>query len=166
HYGSLCQYRTDQFGFSLEILLTVDHSNSNLVQKPVEDYDETFSYISKWSIGVLSINRAENTKHMKTSAPLSKTNIKFTSEDKRKLLCYGVIIILVSATTVTDISFHRIIVDRKNNNQDICITEYSSNIWKTFDTIVLFIHQLVPFMLNVYATGIILSMAARNHDQT
>ncbi|CAF1006101.1 unnamed protein product, partial [Didymodactylos carnosus] len=264
HYGSICQYRTDQFGFSLEILLIMDNSNK-FVQTTVDEYDddeqnsallsriiqfkresvvyllasglmmltglvsntfsiitliqpsiqrstiiwfiiltsitsqltltflftqvlyvilnqysiihnslinvimcksssyllETCSYISKWSIGVLSINRTETTKSMKISTARSKKNIKFTSEDKQKLILYGVIIILVSASTVTDISFHRIISDRQNNNQDICIMEYSSSVWKTFDTIVLFIHQLVPFMFNVYATGIILLMAAR-----
>ncbi|CAF1175023.1 unnamed protein product [Didymodactylos carnosus] len=79
-------------------------------------------------------------------------------------MVYLLTIFLVAASAVMDILLHRITNDTQNNNQLICVTEYSSlsSVWKTVDTLSIFTNHIVPVLLNLYASGIIPTIAARS----
>ncbi|CAF1172606.1 unnamed protein product, partial [Didymodactylos carnosus] len=107
--------------------------------------------------------RAQNTKQIRIRN-LNKHGVPFDKYDKQKLMLYVLTIFLVAASAVIDILLHRITNDTQNTNQLICITEYSSlsSVWKTVDTLSIFTNHIVPVLLNVYASGIILTIAARS----
>lgn len=69
---------------------------------------------------------------------------------------------VIAASTVTDIVFHHsIIVNTVQGSIMQCIVEIDG-IWSTLDTMLLFIHHLVPFILYVRSFLMIIRMTARS----
>jgi len=65
-----------------------------------------------------------------------------------------------------EIIFHHLLVDLGNpRHQFICVVEYTTDIWKTLDVIFLFLNHLIPFLLNIYATYVIIQTVARRYEQ-
>lgn len=113
-----------------------------------------FVYTSKWFIGLLSIYRARATRHIRV------TTNNYSCKHIIIVIC---IPILIFSMNSMEIIFHHLLVDLENpRHQFICIIEYTKSIWNILNIIFLVLNHLIPFLLNIYATYVIIRIAARS----
>jgi hypothetical protein len=113
-----------------------------------------FAYTNKWLIGVLSIYRAHNTRQIRTMV--------INHRRQNRIMILGILVIIFSLNAV-EIGFHHLVIDPRNSqHQLVCIVEYTEPIWQTIETISRFCNHLIPFLLNIYATSIIIVTVARS----
>ncbi len=84
--------------------------------------------------------------------------------------CLGIILYGMHACTVVSVSivpgivFHRLVeVNNVKESMIQCVIEFSG-IWSSVDTILLFIHYLVPFILYVYSFVMTMQLAAQSRS--
>ena len=115
---------------------------------------DCFTDTSKWFISLLAIHRARNTRQLRT---LNNLPVK-----KHFLLLLGICLVMFSVNSIS-IVFHRLVAEpRHSPDQLVCIVEYTNSIWSTIKTTTLFCNHLIPFLLNTYATWVIIRTVARS----
>jgi len=72
--------------------------------------------------------------------------------------------VVVSVSTVTEILFHRLVeVNNVKESMIQCVIEFF-DIWGSVDTVLLFIHYLVLFILYVYSFVMTMQLAAQSRS--
>ncbi|CAF1466525.1 unnamed protein product [Adineta ricciae] len=108
---------------------------------------KTLTSVSKWSIAYVSLTR------------LRKTTVKESVSTSKQMLLYMVCMVLVVSSTMTEIVFHRLV--EINQSMVQCAVNYSM-FWSRMDTILLFIHHLVPFAIYVWSFCMTLRSVAQS----
>ncbi|CAF1486184.1 unnamed protein product [Adineta ricciae] len=114
-----------------------------------------FTFISKWAIAFININRLQQSTQI-------RTKIDQLIQIKRNMLLYLIFMIAVSISIITEMFFHRLLILNKNDDEKSfqCINE-PYGIWKTFATVFTFIHHLIPFCFNSYSILKLIYLASK-----
>ncbi|CAF1521977.1 unnamed protein product [Adineta ricciae] len=120
---------------------------------------KTLTYVSKWSMAYVSLTRLHKTT-IKESILTSK---HLSNADKKQTLFYTVCMFCVIASTTTEIFFHQLVKTKESMVQ--CVINYSM-FWSRFDTVLLFIHHLVPFVIYVYSFLMTIRLLAQSKSST